>query len=55
MIQHDAQNLRIRPDVGVPLPAHLLPFPLPVAKTTEVEARSIKMYRVWYIEVGAKV
>jgi hypothetical protein len=43
MTQYDTQDFRLRPDVGVPLSAHFLPFPLPVAKTAGAAARSLKM------------
>jgi hypothetical protein len=48
MIQYDAQNLRICPDVGVPLPACQLPLPLFVAKVAGAIAGEVKMCRTWY-------
>ncbi len=48
MTQYDTQNLRLCPDVGIPLSACQLPLPLPVAKTAEAIAGEVKMCRTWY-------
>jgi hypothetical protein len=55
MIQYDAQNLRICPDVGISLSDHLLPLPLFVAKVAGAIAGEVRMSQTRHIEVGAKV
>ncbi len=55
MTQYDTQNLRICPDVGIPLSACQLPLPLFVAKIAEAIAGEVKMSQTRHIEVGAKV
>jgi hypothetical protein len=52
---YDTQNLRICPDVGIPLSACQLPLPLFVAKIAEAIAGEVKMSQTRHIEVGAKV